>query len=118
MSHQFLILTKAEKFVLQLMQNTPNMPKYYRQTFAYRLDTLCVDLLEKLSEARYVVQKERQERLSEADIMIAKIRIILRLSYELKCISLGLLEELSIQLNEIGKMLGAMKGTEKNELKT
>jgi hypothetical protein len=50
--------------------------------------------------------------------MIAKIRIILRLSYELKCISLGLLEELSIQLNEIGKMLGAMKGTEKNELKT
>jgi hypothetical protein len=113
MTNPFHLLTKAEKFVLHLMNHTPNIPKYYRQTFAYKLDEHAVHLLLKLTEARYSTAQEKQNSLNEADLTISKIRILLRLSYELKCISIGLLEELSLELNEIGKMLGALKQTDK-----
>jgi hypothetical protein len=46
-------------------------------------------------------------------MIVSKIKIILRLSYELQCISIGLLEELTKQLHEIGKILGALKENEK-----
>jgi hypothetical protein len=109
MTTHFHVLTKAEKFVLNLMQHTPNIPKYYRQTFAYKLDECGVQLILKLTEARYAISKDKQECLKDADLTVSKIRVLLRLSYELKCISIGLLEELSLQLNEIGKMLGGLK---------
>ncbi len=103
----------AEKFTLALMKHTINIPKYYRYTIAYRLDQYAIDLLEKLSEARYLSQAEKIKPLNEADMIVSKIKIILRLSYELQCISIGLLEELTKQLHEIGKILGALKENEK-----
>jgi len=57
-----------------------------------------------------VMEPERQdERLDEADKLLTKIRLYVRLSYDLKCISLGQLEHAARLMDEIGRLIGNWK---------
>lgn len=69
-----------------------------------------------------VMEPERQdERLQAADRLLAKIRLYVRLSYDLQCISLGQWEHAARRLDEIGRLIGGWqrkKAKEKEEART
>ena len=48
-------------------------------------------------------------RLQDADRLLTKIRLYVRLSYDVKCISLGQLEHAARLTAEIGRLIGGWK---------
>jgi hypothetical protein len=57
-----------------------------------------------------VMEPERQdERLDGADRLLTKIRLYVRLSYDLHCLSLGQLEHAARLVDELGRLIGGWK---------
>ena len=52
---------------------------------------------------------EAMEKLDQADRMLAKIRLYVRLSHDLQCISVGQYEHAAKQIDEIGRLIGGWK---------
>lgn len=91
-------------FLEWLLQTTSKFPKSVRFTFASRIDNLALDVVEDLVEARYT--KKKITILKQADLKLEKLRVLLRLSYQQKFLSLKGYEHASRQLAEAGRMLG------------
>ncbi len=72
---------------------------------------MVLDFYDLILEA--VLAPERQaEQLDAADKLLAKIRLYVRLSHDLKCISPGQLEHAVRQMDEIGRLIGGWKRKE------
>ena len=62
------------------------------------------------------MEPERQaERLIAADRLLTKIRLYLRLSYDLHCISQGQFEHAARRVDEIGRLMGGWQKKFKEE---
>lgn len=111
------LFVKTYDFLLWLIPLTLKFPKSQRFLLAERLSKMALDFYDLILDA--VMQPERQgERLDEADKMLTKIRLYIRLSYDLKCISQGQLEHAVRRVDEIGRLIGGWKRKrQKRELK-
>jgi hypothetical protein len=83
---------------------TDGFPKKARFTFSSRINALALDVVEDLVESRY--RREKMPVLKKANVAIEKLRILMRISYEMKFISHKSYEHFSFGINEIGRMLG------------
>lgn len=102
------IFVKTYDFLLWLIPLTLKFPKSQRFLLAERLSKMALDFYDTILEA--VMEPERQdERLDEADKLLTKIRLYVRLSHDLKCISLGQLEHAARLMDEIGRLIGGWK---------
>ncbi len=102
------IFVKTYDFLLWLIPLTLKFPKSQRFLLAERLSRMVLDFYDLILDA--VMEPERQgERLDEADKLLTKIRLYVRLSYDLKCISLGQLEHAARLMDEIGRLIGGWK---------
>ena len=102
------IFVKTYDFLLWLIPLTLKFPKSQRFLLAERLSKMALDFYDTILEA--VMEPGRQdERLDEADKLLTKIRLYVRLSYDLKCISLGQLEHAARLMDEIGRLIGGWK---------
>jgi len=102
------IFVKTYDFLLWLIPLTLKFPKSQRFLLAERLSKMALDFYDLILAA--VMEPERQdERLDEADKLLTKIRLHVRLSYDLKCISLGQLEHAARLTDEIGRLIGGWK---------
>lgn len=99
-----LIITKYYDYLLYLLPQVIKYPKSYRYTLGSRLENTSFDVLEILLEAVY--SKNKATLLKQANIKIEKLRYFVRLSKDLKVISLKKYEVISNLLNEIGSQLG------------
>jgi hypothetical protein len=102
------IFVKTYDFLLWLIPLTLKFPKSQRFLLAERLSKMALDFYDLILAA--VMEPERQdEKLDEADKLLTKIRLYVRLSYDLHCISLGQLEHAARLMDEIGRLIGEWK---------
>ena len=93
------LFVKTYDFLLWLIPLTLKFPKSQRFLLAERLSKMTLDFYDLILDA--VMEPERQgERLDEADKLLTKIRLYVRMSYDLRCISLGQLEHAAWRLED------------------
>ena len=103
--HQDLpIFVKWLDVLRWLLPVTERFPKRVRFTFSDRIVQLALDLVEDLVEARY--SRDKRMILQRANLRLEKLRVLLRLSYELRYLDYKRYETVCRDINEVGKMLG------------
>lgn len=102
------LFVKTYDFLLWLLPLTLKFPKAQRFLLAERLGKMALDfydlILEAVSDPESLV-----ERLSQADRLLVKIRLYLRLSFDLQCLSIGQFEHAAGLLDELGRLIGGWK---------
>ena len=108
------IFVKWMDFTKWLLVATDSFPKKARFTFSDRLVSLALNIVEDLVEARY--SKNKKLILRRINMNLEKMRMLIRISYEIRLISRKNYEHASRDINEVGKMLGGwMKQQDQNE---
>ncbi len=106
------LFVKTYDFLLWLIPLTLKFPKSQRFLLAERLSRLALDFYDTILEA--VMEPAQQAHtLRQADKQLTKIRLYIRLSYDLHCISLGQFEHASRLLDELGRLLGGWQRKQK-----
>jgi hypothetical protein len=110
------LFIKTYDFLLWLIPLTLKFPKSQRFLLAERLGTMVLDFYDLILEA--VMEAERQDdRLDAADKLLTKIRLYVRLSHDLHCISPGQYQHAARQIDEIGRLIGGWKRKRAKEQK-
>lgn len=91
-------------FLGWLLDRTQGFPKNIRFTLSGRIDNLALDILEKIVEAAYT--RDKVPILKQANLMVEKLRVLLRLCYERQYLSTKSYEHAVRELYEVGRMLG------------
>lgn len=99
------LFVKSYDFLLWLIPLTLKFPKSQRFLLAERLGNMALAFYDIVLEAA-MEQDQQAELLHQADKQLTKIRLYIRLSFDLHCISLGQYEHASRSLAEIGRLLG------------
>lgn len=82
------------------------MPKQDRHVIGEKIQVTCLALLENLIAASHANKLTKAGYLTEAGIKLDLLKILLRLSEDIKAIPTKRYLTLSEKLQEIGKMLG------------
>jgi len=98
------IFIKWLDFLKWLLVTTDQFPKKARFTFSERLNQLSLCIVEDLVEARY--SRDKKQTLKQINLNLEKLRVLLRICFELKFLSTSAYEQAMSRLQEIGKMLG------------
>ena len=107
------VILLAEALCQQILDVSAKFPVFLRHSLVSRIDQSVLDLLMHLNSARFLAVDERLATLKLADASLNFLRILIRISFGRKLISIGNLEILSNKMNEIGKMIhGWMKYTQ------
>src|SRR3989338_6540356 len=85
-----LIITKAYDFLLYLIPQISKFPRQQRYTLGERLESMTLNLLSLLVEARYT--RDKAALLRRANLLLEKMRYCIRLCKDLKIINLHLYE--------------------------
>lgn len=102
------IFVKTYDFLLWLIPLTLKYPKSQRFLLAEKTSKLALDFYDLILE-RAFTQSNSATFFNEADLSLNKIRLYIRLSFDLKCISMSQYEFASRSLDEIGRLLGGWK---------
>lgn len=89
---------------LAIYKASGNFKKEYKFTLGEQLKLLCHNLLDLIVLANITQEKRRE--LEKLNVRLETLRIYLRLAFDLRAISAGLLGELNRQIEEIGKQIG------------
>jgi four helix bundle protein len=100
------IFTRTFDFLTWLLPVTNHFPRTHRHTATQRLLDAAFDLRERLEEANLRRGSARQEKLTQADEALAKVRLYLRLAHRWQWLSNGQYQHVSAMIAEIGKLLG------------
>lgn len=92
------------RFLDWLLDTTEKLPKKVRFTLASRIDSLALDVLEDLVEARYT--RRKGEILRRANLRLEKLRVLLRLCHGRRLVAHAAYEHAARQIDEVGRMLG------------
>lgn len=98
------IFIKWMDFLKWLLVTLDSFPKKARFNFSDRLTNLSLQIVEDLVEARY--SRSKGTVLRRANMNLEKIRILMRICFELRFFSRKSYEHSSLHINEVGKMLG------------
>ena len=89
------------KWMLNL---TARFPKRVRQSLTNRLENTTLEILEGVTTAAY--QKDRTKTLTGINDGFNRLRVLVRLSHELRLLSDGQYEEAALRMDEAGRILG------------
>ncbi|MFQ5575469.1 MAG: diversity-generating retroelement protein Avd [Anaerolineae bacterium] len=102
------IFTKTYDFLLWIIPLTLKFPKSQRFLLAERLSGMSLNFYDLILSA-IMEPRRKPELLDEADRMLTKIRLYIRLSYDLHCMSLGQYEHATRLTDELGRLMGGWK---------
>ena len=103
------LYTHWERVLDDLLDRTMKFPKAVRFTLAGRMDNLALDILEHIVEARYSSGRRKAEVLQRADLALARLRALVRLSHARRHLDHRGYEHVSRGLDEAGRMLGGWR---------
>ena len=103
-NQDLLVIKKGYDFSKWLLQHTGKFPKRYRFSVAAKLENAILDFIEFATVAN--MRKDKVPLLRKADEALARLRLLFRLSYELRFVNLKFYEFGSKQVNELGRLLG------------
>ena len=98
------VLTQTYDFLLWLIPATARFPRNQRYLLGERLESLLLDILDLLIEARY--SKEKAGLLKACNLKLEQFRYLLRLSKDLKLIDLRRYEFAAGRVDVIGRQAG------------
>ena len=99
-----LVIKKGYDFSKWLLQHTGKFPKSYRFSVAAKLENAILDFIEFATVAN--MRQDKLPLLKKADEALARLRLLFRLSYEMRFVNLKSYEFGSKQVNELGRLLG------------
>lgn len=100
------IFSKTFDLLTWLLPITNHFPRAHRHTFTQRLLDTAFDLRERLEEANMVRGGQRQAKLQEADVALAKLRLYLRLAERWHWLNAGQYQHAAALVTEVGRLLG------------
>jgi len=98
------IIEKHYQFVLWMLPKLAKYPRDQRFLLADQVERCLLDILSLLLRAAY--SKEKRSYLTEANFKLEETRYLLRISRDMKYLSVKEHHFASISLLEIGKMVG------------
>jgi hypothetical protein len=98
------IVTKAYDFAIWLLPRVNDFPRSYRFVLGDRLIATTLDLVEGLIEATH--RREKRRILETVSVELDRLRFLVRLSKDLKLLTVSRYEYAVRAINEIGAMLG------------
>jgi len=102
------LFVKTYDFLLWLIPLTLKFPKSQRFLLAERLSGMALEFYDLILDA-VLEPASQEERLDQADRQLTKIRVYVRLSYDLQCICLGQMEHAARLMDELGRLIGGWK---------
>ena len=99
------VFVKWMEFLKWFLPVLEKFPKKSRFTITNRVENMALDIVELLVEARY--SREKRSLLKKTNLYLEKIRILLRVSYEIKIMPTKSYNFASKNINEVGMMIGA-----------
>ncbi len=109
MSEELPALEMWQKIVGEIMDRTTLFPRSARFTFASRIDSLALDVLDDLVLARYSARPEKAGYLRHADLCVSRLLVFIRLSNDRRFIGAPGYGHLSRRLIEFGKIIGGWR---------
>ncbi len=91
------------------MQYLPHLPRLMRYSLGEKITGLFMELTEVILIAGYANKERKAEAIGKASVTLDLLKYFLQTAFELKAIDNKKLAALSIQLGEVGKMLGGWK---------
>jgi len=98
------IFVKTYDLMVWLIPVVTSFPKDQRFRLAARLENSLYNFYEIILRAGRTKQPRKQ--LMDADLELEKLRILLRLAQDVRCIPFKKYEQASRLVNEVGKLLG------------
>ncbi len=86
------------------------VPKPHRYTLAPKIDTLFIELVEMIASASFVKKQDKIIYLRTAIRKLDTLKILLHILWDTRSLDTKKYEQLSVPLDEIGKMLGGWLG--------
>ena len=109
LSERASILSRVKEGYLIWMNVVPHMPRGARYTIGSRIENKFLDLLELTYIAYFTEKDKKSEKLSECILVLDVLKFLVSVAWEGKLISNRQCEEISVKLDEIGKMFGGWK---------
>ena len=103
-------------FSLEIHRRVGNFPHSHKYALGQKLKKIVSDLIDAVIEANS--KEEKVPSLEKAEILLEKLKIHLRLTYDLKIIGHKGFEYLARKLEEIGKQLNKWKEWAKSSFKS
>ena len=95
------------RFMLWLVPTVEKFPRSQKFLLGDRIQSTALDVLEGLIEATYT--RTRGRMLSTANLGVEKLRLLFRLSFDLKFLDMRRYEHAARSLDEIGRMIGGWR---------
>jgi hypothetical protein len=97
-------LEAMHQFVLWLIPTVDAFPRSQKFLLGDRIESLALDVLERLIEATY--SRSRENTLAQANLGIEKLRYLFRISTELRYLDPRRYEHAARALDEVGRRVG------------
>ncbi len=104
------ILQRAKSAYLLWYQYYPIIPKTHRYSLGQKIDNFFVDAIEAISTAAFLSREEKLTYVRLARRKIDTLKIFLMILWETKSLNNKKYINLSLKIDEIGKMLGGWQG--------
>ena len=101
------IFQSAYILTIEVYRSSSKFSKEHKYTLGEKLKNLCGDMLDLIVAANSA--SDKFQLLKKLDLQLEKIKIHLRIAFDLKAISIGVFEVLSRHLDEIGRQLGGWR---------
>ena len=112
------ILEKTYELILWLYPTVNKFPKSQRFVLGQRIENTMLKIVEEIIEMRLMTRgEEKLRQLQKISVEMDKLRILIRISKDLKFIKSSQYIFAVEKINEMGKMLGGwMKGYSKEKI--
>lgn len=113
MQNDLPIIQRVYDFYKLFYQYLDHFPKKSRGVLGQKIETIILELLESITRASFAKLNFKSSDLQTASIKLDFLKILVRLSYELRVIDQKKYLTMEEKLIEIGKMLGGWIKSEK-----
>ena len=109
MAEKFLIFQKIYDFIKEIYPVVNRFPKSHRPVIGKQIEELSILILLKTMKANKLLNSQRIPLQKDISDHIDSLRILIRLSKDLRFINVKRYLLLVVQLNEIGKMFSCWR---------
>lgn len=92
------------------------LPKLHRHSLGQKIDMLFVDIMEAISSASFLIKEDKLPWVRLATRKTDTLKVLLMVLWETKSLPDKKYITLSLQLDEVGKMLGGWNGQISSQL--
>jgi len=110
-----ILFQKMYDFSLWLIPHTEKFPKSQRFALAKSVNDITINVLTAIVNMNFEKNNiEKEKKIDSLNLEIDKLRILLRLSKDLKYISIKQYEYAELKLDEVGKITGGFRKGDKS----